>query len=315
MAAPTPIDLISFPGTGNLPFFAGTEKGHYEARGVTVRLETTPSSMYQAANLVAGKFQIACTACDNVVAYQEGAGEVALDREPDLFMIMGATRIEVAFVVRPEVRSYEDVKGRKLALDALATGFAFALYRMLDEAGMKSGDYEMVSVGSTPARWEAVQKGEYAGTLLIEPFTSQARAAGYNVLGSTLDFDHYPGQVMTASRAWAAANRATLVAFIRGYLDALDWVLDPANRVEASGILASNMPVLKPQAIAPAMAKLVSPRTGLIPEGRLDYEGLKTVLALRSKYAPRKKQLADPDRYIDLSYYEEAVAGRQETPS
>ena len=94
--------------------------------------------MYQAANLVSGRFQVACTACDNVVAYQEGAGEVDLDREPDLFMIMGATQIEVSFVVRPEIKSYEDIRGQKLALDALATGFAFALYRMLDEAGLSS---------------------------------------------------------------------------------------------------------------------------------------------------------------------------------
>ena len=310
MPAPTPIELISFPGTGNLPFFAGREKGLHEARGVTVNLETTPSSMYQAKELVAGKFQIGCTACDNVVAYQEGAGEVALDREPDLFMFMGATQLEVSFVVRPEIESYEDVKGKSLALDALATGFAFALYRMLDDAGLKSGDYEMVSVGSTPARWEAVQKGEHAGTLLIEPFTGAARAAGYRVLGSTMDFANYPGQVMTASRAWAAANRATLVAFIRGHLDALDWVSDPANRVEAAAMLARNMPNIKPQGIAPAMAKLLSPATGLIPMGKLDYEGLKTVLALRSKYAPQGKQLTDPDKYIDLSYYEAAVKAR-----
>ena len=49
-----PLELISFPGTGNLPFFAGSEKGLYEARGVSVNLETTPSSMYQAQHLVAG---------------------------------------------------------------------------------------------------------------------------------------------------------------------------------------------------------------------------------------------------------------------
>ena len=146
------IALISFPGTGNLPFFAGAEKPIYEVRGVTVNLETTPSSMYQAQHLVAGKFQLACTACDNVVAYQEGAGEVELDRKPDLFMIMGATQIEVSFVVAPEIETYEDVKGKSLALDALATGFAFALYRMLDNAGLRSSDYDMVSVGSTPAR-------------------------------------------------------------------------------------------------------------------------------------------------------------------
>jgi len=304
------IALISFPGTGNLPFFAGMEKAIYDARGVAVNLETTPSSMYQAQHLVAGKFQLACTACDNVVAYQEGCGEVALDREPDLFMIMGATQIEVSFVVAPDIESYEDIKGKSLALDALATGFAFALYRMLDDAGLSAGDYEMISVGSTPSRWEAVQKGEHAGTLLIEPFTSMARAAGYRVLGSTLDFDNYPGQVFTARRAWAAANRATLVSFIRGHLDAIDWVKDPANRDEACDLLGRNMPNMKPQAIGPAFNKLLDPRTGLIPECRLDYEGLKTVLILRSRYAPQGLQLTDPDKYLDRSYYEEALAGR-----
>jgi ABC-type nitrate/sulfonate/bicarbonate transport system substrate-binding protein len=304
------IELISFPGTGNLPFFAGAEKGIYEARGVTVNLETTPSSMYQAEHLVAGKFQMACTACDNVVAYQEGCGEVELDRDPDLFMIMGATQIEVSFVVAPEIETYQDVKGKTLALDALATGFAFALYRMLDNAGLTSSDYGMISVGSTPARWEAVQKGEHAGTLLIEPFTGMARGAGYRVLGSTMDLENYPGQVFTASRAWAAENKETVINFIRGHLDAIDWVKDPANREEACDILARNMPNMKPQAISPSFDKLLDPATGLIPECKLDYEGLKTVLELRTQYAPQGLQLNDPDKYLDHSYYEDALAGR-----
>ena len=304
------IDLISFPGTGNLPFFIGSEKGIYGARGVEVNLETTPSSMYQAEHLVAGKFQLGCTACDNVVAYQEGCGEVELDREPDLFMIMGATQIEVSFVTAPDIKSYEDVRGKSLALDALATGFAFALYRMLDNAGLTTQDYEMVSVGSTPARWKAVQAGDHAGTLLIEPFTGMARGAGYNVLGSTMDFENYPGQVFTSSRGWAAANREALINFIRGHLDAIDWIRDSNNRAEAESILARHMPNMKPQAISPAMNKLINPKTGLIPQCQLDYEGLKTVLELRTQYAPQSLQLTNPDKYVDLSYYQEAVAGR-----
>lgn len=305
------IRLISFPGTGNLGIFAGREKGLFAARGVEVALETTPSSMYQAQKLVAGDFDMACTAMDNVIAYQEGAGEAELDREPDLFIIASATQLEVSFVVAPEIESYADLKGRRLALDALATGFAFALYRMLDNAGLTSDDYEMVSVGSTPSRWEAVQKGDYAGTLLIEPFTGMARAAGYRVLGSTLDtFDHYPGQVFTASRAWAAANRGAVCGFLQGWLDAIEWIADPANRDEAADMLGRNMPAMKPQAIGPALAKLVSPATGFVPRAALDRAGLDTVLELRSQYAPRKKLLTDPEKYLDSSFYDDALAAR-----
>src|SRR5215218_779301 len=87
---PTTLELIAFPGAPNLPIFVAQEKGFFEAAGVRVNLTTTPSSAYQAENLVDGKFHIAGTAFDNVVAYQEGQGAVKLARTPDLFAFMGA---------------------------------------------------------------------------------------------------------------------------------------------------------------------------------------------------------------------------------
>jgi ABC-type nitrate/sulfonate/bicarbonate transport system substrate-binding protein len=294
--------VISFPGTGNLPLFAGTEKGFFGAQGIKVELETTPSSMYQAQKLVAGEFDLACTAVDNVFAYQEGAGEIELDREPDLFIAMGATQIELCFVTSPEIKSFADLKGKTIAMDALATGFAFVLYQMLEDAGLSQDDVTLVSVGSTPSRWDAVRDGAHAGTLLIEPFTSAARAAGFTILESSLDtFTHYQGQVYTASRVWAAANSDAVTAFMRGYLDALDWVLDPANRQDAEAMLARNMPMMKPQAIAPAMNKLMAQRTGLTPDATIDPQNLQAVLDLRARFGPSAP--GAPEKYLDLSYY------------
>ncbi len=152
---PFPIELIAFPGAPNLPIFVAQEKGFFEKAGVRVNLTTTPSSAYQAENLIGGKFHIAGTAFDNVVAYQEGQGAVALKKQPDLFAFMGATQIELAFVVAPDIQSYADLKGKSLALDALSTGFAFVLYDMLKRGGLERGDYELVAVGATPAEAEA----------------------------------------------------------------------------------------------------------------------------------------------------------------
>ena len=194
---------------------------------------------------------------------------------------------------------------------ALTTGFAFVVYRMLDNAGLKPDDYEMVSVGATPHRWEAVQKGEHAGTLLIEPFTGLARAGGYTILeNSQQTFTNYPGQMFGAMRGWAKDNRPTMISFIQGYLDALDWTLDPANKAEAATILGTNMPQMPEKGIAPALEKLLSPQTGLVPMGTIDMDGLKTILEVRSQYAPQGKQLTDAEKYLDLSFYEEALAGR-----
>ena len=76
------IELICFPGAPNLPIFVAQKKGLFEKNGVSINLTTTPNSAFQAENLASGKFQIAGTAFDNVVAYAEGQGEATLSCLP-----------------------------------------------------------------------------------------------------------------------------------------------------------------------------------------------------------------------------------------
>lgn len=307
MASPTPLDIIAFPGAPNLPIFVAQEKGLFEKEGVAVNLTTTPNSAFQAENLAAGKFHIAGTAFDNVVAYQEGQGAVAL-KDTDFFAFMGATQIELAFVTAPDVASYSDLKGKSLALDALSTGFAFVLYEMLKRGGLTKDDYTMATVGATPQRWESVKAGTHVGTLTIEPFTSIAKANGFKVLDtSTKLFDSYQGGSFAASRRWAAANPDAVKGFIKGYLAGLDWVLSPANRDAATETLLRNMPEIKPPVAPKVMDSLLSPRSGLTPGGKILDDGVKTVLQLRSQYGKGAAALTDPAKYIDLQYYKAAV--------
>ncbi len=302
----TAIELICFPGAPNLPIFVAQEKGWFERSGVAVKLTTTPSSAFQAENLANGRFQIAGTAFDNVVAYAEGQGAVKLDPAPDFFAFMGATQIELALVTAPDVKAVADLKGRSLALDALATGFAFVLYEMLARAGLAREDVTMVPVGATPQRWESVKAGTHAGTLTIEPFTSIARSQGFNVAAtSTGLFPCYQGGSFAARRSWAAANPETLEGFIRGYLAGLEWTLEPANRAAATEILLRNMDAIKPPVAPRVMDNLLDPRSGLTPKAAMLPDGVGTVLELRARYGG--KPLADAARYIDLAYYDAVI--------
>ena len=301
------VDLICFPGAPNLPIFAALELGLFSAAGIDVRLETTPSSIYQIENLVNGEFQIAGTAFDNVVAYREGQGAVQLAEPPDLFAFMGATRIELSFVVAPNIQTYADLRGRSIALDALATGFAFVLYDMLEKAGLSTDVCELAPVGATPKRWESVKSGEHAGTLTIEPFTSIAIANGFNVLQTSLEtVPNYQGGVFAAGRAWAVEHPDSVDAFIRGYLAGLDWTLPPGNYEAGKDILLANMPAIKPGVADAVVTKLLNPATGLTPGGQVDTAGIETVLGLRSRYATPSKRLSDPSPYLDLSYLQRA---------
>ena len=297
------IDLITFPGAPNLPIFAALEHGDFRANGLDVRMETTPSSTFQMENLFSGRFQVAGTAFDNVVAYREGQGAVESLGSCDLVGFMGATRIELSLVVEPAVRTWADLRGRSLALDALNTGFAFVLYDMLERAGMSIEDCELVPVGATPARWASVRAGEHAGTLTIEPFTSIAAANGFRVLQSSLDtVPHYQGGVFAATPAWIAGHGEALDGFIRGYLAGLRWTLEPSNYVAAKELLLREMPAIKPPVADAVMSKLLDPATGLTAEAELDSKGIETVLDLRSRFGGAATPLTDPHRYLDLSY-------------
>ena len=311
MTAPKNLRVIAFPGAPNLPVFAAIEHGFFADAGVSVALSTTPSSVFQFEKLAAGEFDIAMSAYDNIVAYAEGQGAAKVRGDFDVRVIMGATQLELAFVTAPDVKQYADLKGRTLALDALNTGFAFVLYEMLAGGGLKPEDTKKVPVGATPNRWQSVKDGEHAGTLTIEPFTSIARAAGFNVLDvSSRLYPSYQGGVVAAPGSWARANADAVRGYLKGYLKGLAWTLDPKNREVASSLLLTKMPEIKPGVVGAVMNSLLSPKSGLTPDGAILRDGMKVVLDLRSRYAS-PKPLTDVGKYLDLSLYDEEMASRR----
>ena len=86
-------------------------------------LTPTPNSAFQLAGLIEGKFDIAHTAIDNVVAYTEGQGEAAVFVKPDLVAFMGGDNGFLALVTQPEIKGYGDLKGKTLSVDAMTTGY------------------------------------------------------------------------------------------------------------------------------------------------------------------------------------------------
>jgi ABC-type nitrate/sulfonate/bicarbonate transport system substrate-binding protein len=302
-----PVSVIVFPGGFNWPIWVGQDKGSFAANGIAVNLTPTPNSVFQLTSLIDGKFDIAMTAIDNVVAYMEGQGEAPVAGEPDLFAFMGGDNGFLSLVVAPEVKSFADLKGRTLSVDALTTGYAFVLLDLLERGGLTPGDYDIVKAGGVLERWEALRQNKHAGTMLITPFDIMAEGARFNVLQRAADvYGHYQGLVGATRRAWAEANRAKLTGYIRGYVAALDWLAVPANQDEAIAILRRNLPQMSEQLAAQAYGALAPPK-GFAPKARIDVDGVKRVLDLRSRYGAPQKSLRDPRKYYNGKYYEAAL--------
>jgi ABC-type nitrate/sulfonate/bicarbonate transport system substrate-binding protein len=301
------ISLIVFPGGFNWPIWVAQEKGYFAANALEVKLTPTPNSVFQMTSLIEGKFDLAPTAFDNVVAYMEGQGEVAVATQPDLFVFMGGDNGLLTLATVPEVKSYADLRGKTVSVDAATTGYAFVLFDLLERNGLKPGDYKIEKAGGVLERWNALREKKHDATMLITPFDLIAKANGFNLLQRAIDvYGHYQGVVGATRRSWATANPETLVAYIRGYRAGLSWLFDPANKEEAIAILRRHVTQMSPEIAAQSYAVLVNPQ-GFASDGALDIEGTRRVLELRSRFGEPKKLLTDPMKYYDPSYFEAAV--------
>ena len=307
-APPKPVNLIVFPGGFNWPVWVAQEKGLFAKNGIEVRITPTPSSVFQLTNLIDGKFDIAMTAIDNLIAYREGQGEVP-KLGPDLFAFMGGDNGFLRLVTVPEVKSFGDLRGKTLSVDALTTGYAFVLLEILERNGLqKDRDYTTAAAGGVLQRFQSLMEKKHAGTLLLSPFEVQAEARGFNRLANAIDvLGRYQGLVGGARRAWAEQNRDAVVGYIRAFSDAVDWLYEPGNKDEAIAIFLKNLPNANAQAAQTAYKVLLSPTDGFQKKARIDMEGVKTVLALRSKYGQPRKTLSDPSPYYDPSFYDAAM--------
>ena len=302
-----PVSVIVFPGGFNWPIWIAQEKGFFAKGGIEVKLTPTPNSVFQLTGLIDSKFDIAITAIDNVIAYMEGQGEAKTDAKPDLVVFMGGDNGFLGLVTVPDVKTYADLKGRTVSVDALTTGYAFVLLDLLKRNGLKQGDYKVERAGGVLARWEAIKEKKHAGTMLITPFDILAKAAGLNVLQYAIDvYGNYQGLVGAARREWAVKNPKLVEAYIRGTIAGVDFLRDPKNKDEAIAILRKNLPQISEGLAAQSHATMSGPK-GFTPKAALNVKGVRKVLALRSEYGEPKKKMTDPMKYYDPKYYRAAM--------
>src|SRR6202049_2448606 len=242
--APSNVTVNVFQGGFNWPCFVGQQKGFFERNGITVTLQPTPNSVAQMTGLAEGKFDIAITAFDNIVAYVEGQGEAPIGAQPEFFAFMGSDSGFLSLVVAPDVKSFAGLKGKTLSVDARTTGYAFVLLDILRRNGLAEGDYRIEKVGGTALRWDSLREGKQSGTLLSAPFNLLASEQHFNELARAIKvIGPYQGNVAATRRSWAMNNRTKVIAFIRGYAQAIDWLYDKANREEGIAILVDNVKI------------------------------------------------------------------------
>ena len=301
MPAPYPIRLIQFRAAYNLPVHAAMERGSFTGAGLAVEIEYTPGSAYLVEAVRTGRSTIGHAAADDVVC------DVENQSGSDVFAFMGLHSGLLSLVGAPGCPDMESLRGKPLAVDARDSGFVFILEKALRDHGFGPDEYELVEVGGWESRYETLIEGKLYATLLTPPFVGAALERGCHVIARGEEMAPvYQATVGLTRRSWAQEHRTHLVDYIRCYMAATGWCFAPENRPACLDILARHNG-LTGAAAEETLDALLDPERGLYPKAALNVPGIAAALDLRAGMGYIASPPPPPEKYIDVSYYYDAV--------
>jgi ABC-type nitrate/sulfonate/bicarbonate transport system substrate-binding protein len=206
--------------------------GSFEKHGVEVNTTQTLSSDQLGQGLADGTWDVGVGVVDNVIAWnQERAAGLQIIAQLERSTIM-------AFCGLAKYASLADAAAGTIAVDSTTNGFVLVLYRALARAGIDWRKCRFEAVGGVRHRYEALEAGKAAATILVPPFIDMALAKGFRKLWAGEDIaPAYPGVVVAAREKWLRANEDAAVRYLRALLEANAWA--PQNAPDAVASLVA----------------------------------------------------------------------------
>lgn len=223
---------IGSPSGTLWPFFIGMSRGYFKTAGVKLDLIYVPSTAAAVQQLSGGSLDIvASTGLPEPIS--------AIDRGAPIAIVRIVARSNpYGIVAQPSIHRIEDLKGKTVSLGGTTDITAIYFSRVAAAHGLKKGDYDVLVVGATAARFAGVKSGAVAATMLVPPILFKAEAAGLRNLGLTIDDNRdLPFTGLEVNRHWATAHMAAAKGLLAAYDKSVRWFLDDANRAAAIDIL------------------------------------------------------------------------------
>lgn len=311
-------------------YIVATNLGYFADEQVCVTFAQVPGSVAQFDNLAAGQYQVINSAFDNVVNRYVNQGlklsVIGSDNKgPDLAVVVNTNT---------GVTTLEGLRGKTLAVDAPDSGLVYTMRAVLAAHNLSLGtDYTFLIIGGA-ARFAALSAGWWvdpAGTNhtvygTISAFPLSVTLPPWVVVpeGGRVKDVLYPVQleVLAVNSTWASTsqNRVALVRFLRAYIKASLYILNPFNRQAVLDIIAQNITGGN-TVVALKQYNVIVSDLGASYAARLTRQGLVNIINVRQHFkpfVPLDTTVTFDNEYIesivtsntrgliDLSFYREA---------
>lgn len=206
-------------------------------------------------------------------------------------------------MVRPELKSPGDLRGKKIGITRFGTASHLVLQMMLRKWEMGPADVQTIQVGSSPAMIASLEKGGIDAAVLTIPSVFVAEERGYRVLADLADMDiYYLHTMIDTTRSYLRTNRDQATRFLKAFIEGIAYFKQ--HKQESIGVLRKKLRT-DPEGerhLEKSYDLLASKYYDRVPYPSL--QGVETVLEFLAKDSPKARN-ADPKAFIDASIVKE----------
>jgi ABC-type nitrate/sulfonate/bicarbonate transport system substrate-binding protein len=204
------VRYAAFNGISGLAVKFGAEKNFFKEEGLDVEFITTQDPI---AGLVSKDIDVADIATTSAI--------VAAGKGAPIKIVSSMFRTKGPFylLARPEIKTVEDLKGKKVGGAAFGSGLDVYTQVILSKHGLSKKDVTYIANGVNDAAYASLTTGQVDATIIHEPFVSLAEQEGTGVLlaqGWEYLPDFHTG-VLAANDTVIADNPEVIEKLLRAY--------------------------------------------------------------------------------------------------
>ncbi|HEY7164890.1 MAG TPA: ABC transporter substrate-binding protein [Candidatus Binatia bacterium] len=209
------IGLSSVSATNGSVWIA-EEKGLFKKYGVDVEVVVIGGGGARVvSSLLAGDIQFSVGGGEGSIRSQMRGAETVIVASS---FSTGLQRI----LARPDIKSYQDLKGKKIAITQFGSAGHLALLLMLKKWNMRPDQVQIVTFGSSPGMLIALDKGGADAAVLTIPTFFLAEEKGYRTIGDPVPMEiYYLQNTLESTRSFLRNNRDRVLRFMKGYVEGI----------------------------------------------------------------------------------------------
>ena len=231
---------LSSIGATNGSIWAAEDKGLFRKHGVDVEVVFIGGGGARVvSSLLAGELDFSIGGGEGSIRSQMRGTETVIASST---LTKGLQRI----LAKPEIKTSQDLKGRKIGITQFGSAAHLVLVLMLKKWNMRPDQVQTLQVGSSPALLASLDKGGIDAAVLTLPTFFLAEDKGYRVVGDPMTMDiYYLQNTLESTRSFLRKNREQALKFMKGYIEGIAYF--KKNKKESLDIMRRKLRIQSSQ--------------------------------------------------------------------